>query len=142
MMKQKSGSIINITTHGHRTIDPARINEGVVKGIAAYEAAKGGVERFTTSLAVELSEYNIAVNCVKPEFGVATEGFRFWFPNRDWSGYATSESMVKATVFLATQDAARVTGVVITAEELAELHAGAFPWAGRPKSSGSPANNV
>lgn len=129
MMKQKKGSIINITTHGHRTIDPARISEGVVKGITAYEAAKGGVERFTMSLAVEVSKLNLAVNCIKPEFGVATEGFKFWFPNRDWSGYATSEAMVKAAAFLATQDASGVTGVVSTAEELAEIHAGAFPWA-------------
>jgi citronellol/citronellal dehydrogenase len=130
MIKQKSGSIINITTHGHRTIDPARIAEGPVKGITAYEAAKGGVERLTTALAVEFSEHNLAFNCIKPEFGVATEGFKFWFPNRDWSGFATSEAMVKAAIFLATQDAAGVTGLVITAEELGEIHAGAFPWKG------------
>lgn len=129
MIKQKRGSIINITTHGHRTIDPARFDEGFVKGLTAYETAKGGVERFTTSLAAEVSEHNLAVNCIKPEFGVATEGFKYWFPKRDWSGYVTSEAMVKAAAFLATQDASGVTGVVITAEELAELHAGAFPWA-------------
>jgi hypothetical protein len=36
--------------------------------------------------------------------------------------------MVKAAIFLAGQDASGVNGLVITAEELAELHAGAFPW--------------
>jgi len=128
MIKQNSGSIINISTHGHRTIDPARVSEGIVKGITAYEAAKGGVERFSTSLAIEVSEHNIAVNCIKPEFGVATEGLKMWFPERDWTGYALSDAMVKAAIFLACQDATGVTGLVITAEELGEFHAGAFPW--------------
>lgn len=131
MIEQRSGSIINLTTHGHRTIEPTRFAEGPVRGTTAYEAAKGGIERFTTALAAELSEYNIAVNCIKPEYGVATEGMKFWFPNRDWSGWASSEAMVKAAAFLATQDASGVNGVVITAEELAELHTGAFPWGGR-----------
>jgi NAD(P)-dependent dehydrogenase (short-subunit alcohol dehydrogenase family) len=128
MIKQKAGSIINISTHGSRTIDPSRITEGPVLGLTAYETAKGGVEHFTAALAAELSEYNIAVNCIKPERGVATEGMRYWFPDRDWSGWASSEAMVKAAVFLARQDASGVNGLVITAEELAELHAGAFPW--------------
>jgi citronellol/citronellal dehydrogenase len=128
MIKQKSGSIINISTQGSRTIEPARSKERPAPGITAYEAAKGGVERFTTALAAELSEYNIAVNCIKPGHGIATEGMRYWFPDRDWSGWATSEAMVKAAVFLAKQDASGVNGMVITAEELAELHAGAFPW--------------
>lgn len=128
MIQQKIGSIINISSHGSRTIDPTRLSEGPVRGLTAYEAAKGGIEHFTTSLAAELSEYNIAVNCIKPERGVATEGMKYWFPDRDWSDWALPETMVKAAVFLASQDASRVNGLVITAEELAELHAGAFPW--------------
>jgi len=131
MMQQRSGSIINISTHGRRTIEPRRLADGPGHGIAAYEAAKGAVEHFTIALASELSEYNIAVNCIKPEYGVATEGMKYWFPERDWSGWASSEAMVKATIFLATQDACGVNGLVITAEELSEFHAGAFPWTNR-----------
>jgi NAD(P)-dependent dehydrogenase (short-subunit alcohol dehydrogenase family) len=128
MIKQGGGSIINITTHGHRTIEPGKNSNAPYPTLAAYEAAKGGVERFTMALAGELSKNNIAVNCIKPEYGVATEGMRLWFPDRDWSGWASSDAMVKATVFLAIQDASGVNGTIITAEELAELHAGAFPW--------------
>lgn len=129
MIAQKSGSIINISTHGRRTVDYARApDEDPFKGIVAYETAKGAVEHFTSSLAVEVSPYNIAVNCIKPEHGIATEGVKFWFPNRDWSGHVSSETMVKAALFLATQDASGVNGVVTTAEELAETHQGAFPW--------------
>jgi len=36
--------------------------------------------------------------------------------------------MVKAAISLANQDASRVNGFVLTAEELAELHARASPW--------------
>jgi len=128
MIKHKKGSIVNISTHGSKTIDPVSLSEGPVQGLTAYEAAKGGVEHFTIALAEELSENNIAVNCIKPERGVATEGMKYWFPDRDWSGWASSETMVKAAIFLANQDASGANGLVITAEELAELHAGAFPW--------------
>jgi citronellol/citronellal dehydrogenase len=128
MIKQKTGRIINISTHGNRTVDPDRLTKGPERGITAYETAKGGVEHFTTGLAAELSEHNIAVNCIKPERGVATEGLKYWFKASDWSGWASSEAMVKAAVFLATQNASSVNGLVITAEELAELHAGAFPY--------------
>ena len=89
---------------------------------------KEAIEHFTTALAAEVSEHNIAVNCVMPEYGVATEGMKFIFPDRDWSRWASSEAMVKAAIFLATQDASGVNGLVVRAEELAELHAGAFPW--------------
>ena len=128
MIKQRSGSIINITTRGHRTVDPARLAGEPILPSVAYETAKGGIEYFTTTLAAELSAFNIAVNCIKPEHGVATDGMKFWFPERDWSSWASPEAMINAAVFLATQDASGVNGVVITAEELAELHAGVFPW--------------
>lgn len=128
MIKQKSGSIINISTHGRRTVTNTKNEEDQFKGIVAYETAKGAVEHFTISLAVELSEHNVAVNCIKPEHGIATEGLRFIFKDRDWSGHTTSETMVKSALFLSTQDASKVNGIVTTAEELTELHAGSFPW--------------
>lgn len=128
MIKQKSGSIINISTHGRRTVTSTKNEEDPFKGIVAYETAKGAVEHFTRSLAVELSEYNIAVNCIKPEHGIATEGLKFIFPDRDWSGHATSDTMVRAALFLATQDASGINGTVTTAEELGEIHSGSFPW--------------
>ena len=128
MVKQKSGSIINITTQGRRTIEPSRQSGETILPSVAYETAKGGIEHLTEALAAEMSAFNIAINCVKPEYGVATDGMKFWYPDRDWSGWASPEAMIKATAFLALQDASGVNGVVITAEELAELHAGAYPW--------------
>jgi hypothetical protein len=55
---------------------------------------------------------------------------KYWFPNRDWSNWASPETMVKAAIFLASQDASGVNGLIIMAAELAEFNAGAFPWHG------------
>jgi NAD(P)-dependent dehydrogenase (short-subunit alcohol dehydrogenase family) len=131
MIQQRSGSIINITSHGRRATIYPKFTEDIAGAATAYDAAKGGIERFTLSLAEELSEHNIAVNCIKPEYGVATEGMKFWFKDNDWSGWASSEAMVQGVLFLATQNATGVNGIVITAEALAEQHAGAFPWGKR-----------
>ena len=128
MIKKKSGCIINMSSFGRRTIDPINMSEGPPIGITAYETAKGAIEQLTRSLAVELSEYNICVNCIKPEHGVATEGLKYIFPDRDWKGWASSEMMVRAAIFLAMQDGTGLNGVVTGAEELAELHAGVAPW--------------
>jgi NAD(P)-dependent dehydrogenase (short-subunit alcohol dehydrogenase family) len=128
MIKQRSGCIINMSSFGRKTIDPINMSEGPPLGITAYETAKGGIEQFTRSLAVELSKYNICANCIKPEHGVATEGLKYIFPERDWKGWASSEMMVKAAIFLAKQDRAGLNGVVSGAEELAELYAGTAPW--------------
>ena len=97
-------------------------------GIVAYETAKGAVEHFTAALAVETCKNNVAVNCIKPEHGIATEGLKFIFKDRDWSKHASSTTMINAALFLATQGASGVNGIVTTAEELAETHNGAFPW--------------
>jgi len=128
MIRQRSGSIVNMSSFGHTTIDPARLARAPLRGITAYEAAKGGIEHFTRALAMEVSCHNIAVNCLKPEFGIATEGLKYLFPDRDWSGWASSETMVQGVVFLALQDGSGVNGMVTGCEELAEMHTRAFPW--------------
>lgn len=57
MKKQKSGSIINISSvRGHDALS----NE------SAYCSAKGAVNMLTRSLAVELAPYNIRVNTISP----------------------------------------------------------------------------
>lgn len=73
MMKQKSGSIINISSLAADERDSNTIPTGV-----AYAVAKAGLDRFTWGLAVETGKYNIAVNCLKPKEPVNTEGMRFW----------------------------------------------------------------
>ncbi len=117
MIQQKSGSIINISSQ-------AAVRRGTGSGAGiAYGVAKAAVERFTYSLASEVGEHNIAVNCLKPRKMVATEGVKFLMSPADWSQADSPEMMVTAAIFLAKQDASGVTGMVATDEEYCTWHA-------------------
>jgi 3-oxoacyl-[acyl-carrier protein] reductase len=58
MVKQRSGNIINVTSIAARN--------GASPGGSVYAGAKGFVSSFTKSLARELVDHNIRVNCVSP----------------------------------------------------------------------------
>ena len=57
MIQQKEGRIINIGS---------TVGIGGLSGFSEYCASKAGVIGFTKSLAMELAEYGICVNCVSP----------------------------------------------------------------------------
>lgn len=117
MMKQKSGSILNISSLAADERDRGAVPTGL-----AYAVAKAGLDRFTWGLAVEIGKYNIAVNCLKPKEPIDTEGMRFWAKEGERKGWVSPEKMVKCAIFLATQDALGVTGTVATDEELSLWH--------------------
>jgi 3-oxoacyl-[acyl-carrier protein] reductase len=58
MKHQKSGTIINVTSIAARN--------GGSAGASVYAGAKGFVSAFTKTIARELVDYNIRVNCVSP----------------------------------------------------------------------------
>ncbi len=112
MIKQRSGSIINISSPG------ADIG-GKVDGGMAYSASKAGIERMSNGLAEEVREYGISVNCLKPEDFVDSEGARYWSPpGTDFSKWESPDLMVKAAIFLANQTSGGVTGGIFTEKEL------------------------
>jgi citronellol/citronellal dehydrogenase len=115
MLEKRRGSIINISSI------QAEQKGSVSTGIA-YGVSKAGIERFIRGLAEELREFNIAVNCVKPRGAVETEGMRFLNPHAYRSRWDTPDMMVKATAFLASQDAKGATGTVATDEEICTYH--------------------
>ncbi len=57
MIKNKYGRIVNIGS---------TVGVGGLSGFSEYCASKSGIIGFTKSLAIELAEYNITVNCVSP----------------------------------------------------------------------------
>lgn len=67
MSKQKSGSIINVTSICG--------DEGGMRGQTAYSSSKGAVIALTKTAAKELGEFNIRVNSVAPGF-IDTDMFR------------------------------------------------------------------
>ena len=117
MMAQRSGSIINISSHAADEKDLGTVPTGV-----AYAVAKAALDRFTWGLAGEVGGYNIAVNGLKPKEPVDTEGMRFWTKEEAREGWVSPQKMVRCAVFLASQDASGVTGTVATDEELRLWH--------------------
>ena len=108
MMRQRSGSIINVTS-----VSGIRGNAGQ----SNYAASKAGVAAMTASLAKEMGRRGIRVNCVAPGF-VETdmvdamnpkivEGVKNLIPMRR---LAQPEEIAKVVLFLASDHASYVTG--------------------------------
>lgn len=117
MIQQRSGSIINISSLASNERDGGTVSTGV-----AYGVAKAGLDRFTWGLAAEVGQYNVAVNAIKPQGIIDTEGMRYVAKDADKSQWQSPEKMTKAAIFLACQDASGVTGTVATDEELYAWH--------------------
>jgi 3-oxoacyl-[acyl-carrier protein] reductase len=96
MIKQKSGSIINVSSS---------IGRSAYANFIAYATSKWGLEGFTQTLAVEVGSYNIRANSVEPGY-VATK----------LTGYRGSqpESVTDVFVYLASDEAQGVTGKMLS----------------------------
>jgi len=96
MMKQKGGSIINLSS---------TIGRGAYANFCAYAVSKWGIEGFTQTLAAEVRSCGIRVNSVEPGY-VATK----------LTGYQGSqpESVTDVFVFLATDESKAFTGKMLS----------------------------
>jgi NAD(P)-dependent dehydrogenase (short-subunit alcohol dehydrogenase family) len=96
MMKQKAGSIINVSS---------MIGRGAYANFLAYATSKWGLEGFSQTLAAEARSSNIRVNSVEPGY-VATK----------LTGYSGSkpESVTEVFVFLASDESKSVTGKMLS----------------------------
>ena len=114
MMKQRSGSIINMTSV---------VGETGNAGQANYAAAKAGVIGFTKSAAKELASRNIRVNAVAPgcidtdmpallSDAVKEEMIKSIPLGRT----AAPEEVAQAVVFLASQKAGYITGQTLNVD--------------------------
>ena len=103
MIERKAGHIINMSSVlAHR-----RIQFSIV-----YGASKAAIERFTLGLANEVKKYNVAVNCLSPDF-TATESVEHNMPGVDTSSWQRPEMWGKYTVLISTKDAQSLTGQIL-----------------------------
>jgi 3-oxoacyl-[acyl-carrier protein] reductase len=108
MMKRRFGRVINITSIVGVTGNPGQAN---------YAAAKAGLIGMSKSLAQELASRGITVNCVAPGFiatpmtDVLTDDQKKNILGRvPAARLGTPEEIAAAVVFLASDEAAYVTG--------------------------------
>ncbi len=112
MMKQRSGSIINIAS-----VVGLMGNAGQ----ANYAASKGGVIAFTKSVAKELSSRNIRANAVAPGFisskmtdALSDEVRQKMLDAIPLSSFGTPQDVANAVAFLAGDQSSYITGQVLS----------------------------
>jgi NAD(P)-dependent dehydrogenase (short-subunit alcohol dehydrogenase family) len=113
MMRQKSGSIINLSSQ-------VGLTPGA--GAGAYPISKAGIIMLTRQMALELARYNIRANALAP--GIVKTDFNaaFWKDpemEKQTAGMvplqrlAESEDIAQAALFLASDSASYITGEVL-----------------------------
>lgn len=110
MIRQRSGTIVNVTSVAGRT---------GTRGMAAYAAAKAGVTVLTQSLGAEWAKHGIRVNAVAPG-PVETEGVLEVWKTPAMIAQAAREvplgrlgrpeEIARAVVFVASDEASFMTG--------------------------------
>jgi NAD(P)-dependent dehydrogenase (short-subunit alcohol dehydrogenase family) len=145
-VEQKSGKIVNIASIGGRPPRKTGLGGGGMSGtgvdftpLMSYGVAKAGVIQFTMSLALQLAEFNINVNCICP--GVlytplyehsaprridATPGAEGMNAREFFDKYVvarvplgrgqTPEDIGRAVVFFASEDARNITAQTINVD--------------------------
>ncbi|OGA04111.1 MAG: 3-oxoacyl-ACP reductase, partial [Betaproteobacteria bacterium RIFCSPLOWO2_02_FULL_64_12] len=111
MMKARSGRIINITSVVGSSGNAGQMN---------YAAAKAGTAGLTRSLAREIGSRAITVNCVAPGFidtdmtrALSEEQRRALLAQIPLGRLGRPEDVAAAVVYLASPDAAYVTGATL-----------------------------
>jgi NAD(P)-dependent dehydrogenase (short-subunit alcohol dehydrogenase family) len=103
MIAQGAGKIVNIAAMG-----------GTQGGamMAAYAASKAAVIRLTESMALELRDKGINVNCILPST-IDTPPNRAGMPNADFTRWVAPAALADVTLFLASDAARAINGAAL-----------------------------
>jgi 3-oxoacyl-[acyl-carrier protein] reductase len=114
MLRRRYGRIVNITSVAGQIGNPGQSN---------YSASKAGQIGFTRSLAREVASRNITVNAVAAGFieteiwtGVPAEAQQALLRMIPLGRKGTADDIARAVVFLASDEAAYVTGHVLSVD--------------------------
>lgn len=103
MMDRGSGSIVGVA---------ARQGIKGIRKMAAYSASKATVIRVTESMAAELKNNGINVNCVVPSI-IDTPQNRAAMPEADFNQWVKPDSIAAVIFFLASQAARDINGAAL-----------------------------
>ncbi len=113
MKERKAGNIITISTAAARHPHP--------QSPIPYAAAKAGIQILTQDLATQAGPHGIRANCIAPE-AILTERNQRLIPDalkgtladqHPMKRLGTPEDVARAALFLASDDAAWITGVIL-----------------------------
>jgi len=110
LLDQGGGRIINISSY---------LAEVLMPGMMSYSVSKIALEKFTQALAAELQPKSIAVNALRIEMNIVTEGWQYLNPSIDYSTWEKPEAASEATLWLATRDPS-YTGQVVTIADVGQ----------------------
>lgn len=111
MMERRSGRIINVSSF---------LAEMLLPGMLSYSVSKIALETLSRGVAEEMKPYNVAVNALRIELNIATEGWTFLNPGMDFSGWEKPEAASEVMLWMAQQPTSW-TGHVITIGEIRRL---------------------
>jgi NAD(P)-dependent dehydrogenase (short-subunit alcohol dehydrogenase family) len=103
MIRNGSGKVVNVAAYAAQ--------KGVA-GMGAYVASKSAVIRITETMAAELREKNVNVNCVLPTI-LDTPDNRAAMPQADPRRWVSTQDLAAVIVFLASDAARAVHGAAI-----------------------------
>ena len=113
MKERKAGNIITISSAAARRANPG--------SPIPYAAAKAGIQILTQDLAAQAGPYGIRVNCISPET-ILTERNAQRIPDAQKQAMldfhpikrlGTPEDVAHAALFLASDEAAWITGIIV-----------------------------
>src|SRR5947209_13683227 len=113
MKERKAGNIITISSSAGRRPHP--------RSPIPYAAAKAGIQILTQDLAAQVGPYGIRANCIAPET-ILTERNKQRIPEAQQQALieahtirrlGTPDDVARAALFLASEDAGWITGVVL-----------------------------
>jgi citronellol/citronellal dehydrogenase len=129
MRERGRGWILNISSIAarHPSLPPGRF----AIGSTVYGMCKAAIERFSTGLAAELYEDNIAVNALSPTLVVPTPGTIFHhLTTEDDPNAEPPAVMAEAALMLCHADPRTLTGRVTYSQELLTELGVAIPASG------------
>jgi NAD(P)-dependent dehydrogenase (short-subunit alcohol dehydrogenase family) len=103
MLKQKSGSIVNVASKA--AVDHAA-------GAAAYAASKAAVVAMIDSLAADLKDTGVRANSILPSI-IDTEVNREAMPNANFAKWPKPEDIARVILFLCSDDAKVIQGAAV-----------------------------
>src|SRR5690606_8941858 len=110
MARTGGGSIVNVSSGA---ADPWLPHELLPPGYLAYSVAKAALERFSTALASEVADRNVAVNAFRPGAVKTEMSVHELGEDYDWTGWKEPASVVPAVHCLVQQRADGITGRIV-----------------------------